>query len=410
MFLVSAGNVLAPLRNPRLFELDNFESASREVREKAVLVALNSTKHERSILSPAESLNALTIGAQHHDQVVSRGRAVYAVDPFDDYLLPNVSSGLGLGHRRSIKPEIYFPGGREYVRMKSFGNVLEIGIGPPQQIYGLRAAAPDPTGQGRPDYVALSDGTSSATALATRAAHRIFDAMMDRDGGSMLADMDPQFYAVVVKALLVHRARWNSIATFLKDICGPEDKRQHVARAENASRFIGFGAPNTDEVMECASNRATLVGYGMLPPDHAHSYKIPLPACLERVTEPRSLTVTVAWFSPIKPSHQSYRCVKLEASPLNPPVEVLGVERLKQQPADAMVKRGTIFHEHFDGDKAVPFVDNGYLGLRVWCKEDAGGVEKSIRYGIAITIEAKNAIPIYDEIEQRLRVTPRPRR
>src|SRR5208337_5091162 len=104
------------------------------------------------------------------------GRAAYAVDPFDDHLLPNVSSGLGLGHRRSIKPEIYFPGGREYVRMKSSGNGLEIKTGPPQQIYGLRAATPDPTDQGRPDYVALSDGTSSATALATRAAHRIFDA------------------------------------------------------------------------------------------------------------------------------------------------------------------------------------------------------------------------------------------
>jgi len=410
LFLVSAGNILTSLTITNFSDWSAFENASPEIREKAVLTALNAAKHQRSILSPAESLNALTIGAQHHDNVASRGSAVYAVDPFDDHLLPNVSSGLGLGHRRSIKPEIYFPGGREYVRMKSSGNGLDIKIGAPQQIYGLRAAAPDPTGQGRPDYVSLSDGTSSATALATRAAHRIFDAMMDRDGGSMLADMDPRFYAVVVKSLLVHRARWNNNADLLKDICGPENKRQHVARSENACRFIGFGAPNTNEVMECAPNRATLVGYGMLPPDNAHSYQIPLPACLERVTEPRSLTVTIAWFSPIKPSHQSYRCVKLEASPLSPPLEVLGVERLKQQPADAMVIRGTIFHEHFTGDRAVPFIDDGYLRLRVWCKEDAGGVEDDVRYGIAITIEANSVIPIYDEIEQRLRVTPRPRR
>jgi hypothetical protein len=38
--------------------------------------------------------------------------------------------------------------------------------------------------------------------------------------GSMLADMDPQFYAVVVKALLVYTARWNSHEV-LKEICGP---------------------------------------------------------------------------------------------------------------------------------------------------------------------------------------------
>ena len=95
---------------------------------------------------------------------------------------------------------------------------------------------------------------------------------------------------------------------------------------------------------------------------------------------------------------------------MSTPVEVLGVDRLKQQPADPVVKRGTIFHEHFHGAKAVPFVDDGYLNLRVWCKEDAGGIEDTIRYGIAVTIEAENAIPVYDQIAQRLRVAPRPRR
>lgn len=410
LFLVSAGNVLAPLVIHEFSTWTAFENTSSELRQKAVLKALNASKHERSILSPAESLNALTIGAQHHDHVSARGRAVQAIDPFDDHLLPNVSSALGLGHRRTAKPEIYFPGGREYVRMKSSGDSLEIKVGPPQRLYGLSAAAPDPTGRGRTDYVALSDGTSSSTAFATRAAHRIFDALMDREGGSMLADMDPEFYAVVVKALLIHRARWDTNAELLKEICGPEDKRQHVARSENACRFIGFGVPNVSESMECILNRATLVGYGELPPDHAHNYRVPLPACLERVTDPRSLTVTIAWFSPIKPGHQSYRCARLEAAPLYSPMEVLGVQRLKQQPADAIVKRGTIFHEHFYGDRAVPFIDDGHLSLRVWCKEDAGGIDESIRYGIAITIEAETSIPIYDQIEQRLRVAPRPRR
>lgn len=64
----------------------------------------------------------------------------------------------------------------------------------------------------------------------------------------------------------------------------------------------------------------------------------------------------------------------------------------------------------FSWSEAVPFIDDGHLGLTVWCKEDAGGVENAIRYGIAITIEAEAAIPIYNEIEQRLGVTPRPRR
>jgi hypothetical protein len=225
----------------------------------------------------------------------------------------------------------------------------------------------------------------------------------------MLSDMDPQFNAVVVKCLLVHSARWNGNHELLKEICGPADKRRFVERGENASRFIGFGIPNIAHVLESKENRATLVGYGVIEPNSGQSYRIPLPGCLERVTDPRSLTVTLAWFSPIKPGHQRYRCVRMEAAPSHPSVQVLGVERLKGQPADASVKRGSVFHEHYHGRAAVPFVDNGHLSLQVWCKEDAGVADNDpVRYGIAVTIEAETQLPVYDEIQARLRVRPRP--
>lgn len=408
LFMVSGGNVPEPLQLDQFDNWNDFENAAPADRERAMLEALNAAKHDRTILSPAEALNALTIGAQHHDNVVARPPVANAVDPFDDHELPNASSAMGLGYRRTIKPEIYLPGGREHVRMGRSGGGIEVRFGPPQRLYGLSAAAPDSSGLGHLSKTALSDGTSSATALATRAAHRIFDALMDRDGGSLLADMPPEFYAVVVKALLVHRSQWNSKSDLLKEICGPHDGRRFVERAENVSRFMGFGVPNSLEAMECASNRATLVGYGALAPDQAHKYRIPLPASLERVTDPRALTATLAWFSPVKPGHQSYRCVKLEASPAEPKVS-LGVERFREQPANASVKKGTLFHERYRGARAVPFIDEGHLSLQVWCKEDAGGIEDAIRYGVAITIESEAAIPIYEEIEQRLRIAPRPR-
>jgi hypothetical protein len=408
LFLVSGGNVRDHLSIPDFANWTAFEGASATDRERAVLKALNAVKHERTILSPAESLNSLTIGAQHHDNVSVRQGFHNTVDPFADNTLPNVSSGLGLGHRRMVKPDLYFPGGREHVRMQSTGNGLKVSVGAPQRLYGLSAAAPDSLGQGRLNQLALSDGTSSATALATRAAHRIFDALMNADGGSLLADMDPGFYAVAVKALLVHSARWTGNDELLKEICGPEDKRRYVERGENSSRFIGFGIPDVTKALECAPNRATLVGVGTIPPESAQSFRIPLPASLERVTDPRVLTVTVAWFSPVKPGHQVYRCVRLEAEPFHPPLQVLGVERAKSQPADQSVRRGTVFHEHFRGESAVPFIDDGHLSLRLLCKEDAGLADQTpIRYGIAVTIETNTPLPIYDEIQQQLRVRPR---
>jgi Subtilase family len=407
LFLVSAGNATTPLTIPGFRDWTKFTAASPSDREKAVLTGLNAAKHERSILSPAESLNALTIGAHHHDDVGQRRLAVNAVDPFDDRRLPNPSSALGLGYRRAVKPEIYLPGGCEHLRMKRTGGRVEAGFGAPQRLYGLSAAAPDTSGQGRDDQLALSDGTSSATALATRAAHRIFDALMDPDVQLLLREMDSAYYAVVIKALLVHRARWNGKADLLKEICGPADRRRFDERSENVIRFLGFGVPDIDEAIECAANRATLVGFGALKPDQALIYRVPLPRSLERVTEPRSLTITLAWFSPIKPGHQSYRCVRLEAAPLQP-TRALGVERQDDQPTDNPVKRGTVFHERLYGEKAVPFIDDGYLNLQVWRKEDAGGITDEIRFGIAVSIEAEGAIPVYDEIAQRLRVAPCP--
>jgi hypothetical protein len=184
-------------------------------------------------------------------------------------------------------------------------------------------------------------------------------------GGSFLADTAPEFYPVIVKALLVHSARWNENAELLKEICGPADSNRYVERAENAARFVGFGVPDPEKALECAFNRATLVGVATLRPNTAHRFRFPLPPCLQRVTEPRSLTVTIAWLSPVNPKHQSYRSVRLEAEPLHSPLQTLGVERRRNQPADPTVKRGTVFHEEFEGAYAVPFIDDGHLSLRV---------------------------------------------
>lgn len=407
LFLVSGGNVGASLALTGFATWTGFEAADADARERAVLTALNNTKHERTILSPSESLNALTIGAQHHDNVRNRPRSYIAVDPFDDGDLPNPSSALGLGFRRTIKPDIYLPGGREHLRMLRSGDHVEAGFSSPGRLFGLSAASPDTSGQARLNQAALSDGTSSATALGTRAAHQIFEALMDREGGSPLADMPPEFYAVAVKALLVHRAQWNDKSRLLKEVCGPADGRRWRECGENTSRFMGFGVPNVAEILECAPNRATLVGFGALRSDQAHNYRIPLPGSLERVTDPRALTITVAWLSPMRPGYQSYRRVKLEAEPSQPLVS-LGVNRWAEQPPDDAIKKGTVFHERFFGERAVPFVDDGHLMLRVWCKDDAGDVTQATRYAIAITIEMGTPIPVYAEIQQRLRVRPRP--
>ena len=39
------------------------------------------------------------------------------------------------------------------------------------------------------------------------------------------------------------------------------------------------------------------------------------------------------------------------------------------------------------------FVDDGHVVLQMFCREQAGALDQSIRYGIAVTIEAGEAFP-----------------
>lgn len=407
LFLVSAGNVTDQLTLAEFHQSVDFEAATPAQRERAVLTAMFAAKHERSILSPAEAVNVLTIGAHHSDNVAVRVGANVAIDPFEDTALPNASCAMGLGYRRSVKPDLYFPGGREHLRIAAGGAGVRVMFGRPQRMYGLAAAAPDSGAGGRLNQTIYVDGTSAATALATRASHLVFDSLMDRDAGSLLADIPPEYYGVVVKTLLVHSARWKEKGDLIKEICGPSDQRRYAERSENATRFLGFGIPDIARVLDCAENQATLVGYGALEADHAHNYRIPLPPALEGVTDPRSLAITLAWFTPVRAGHQSYRAVKLEAAPIQPK-EALGVERFRDQPVDQAVKKGSVFHERFFGERAVPFIDEGHLNVRVWCKDDAGNDGNRVQYAIAVTIEAGTALQVYEQVRDRLLVRARP--
>ena len=401
LFLVSAGNISAPLTISNISGTTEFEDASPEEREAKVLDALADAQAFRTLLSPAESVNAITVGGLHDDAVNDTFPAGTLINPYVNGGAPNISSAMGLGHRKTIKPDILMPGGRERVRIStSGGGSISIQRANPGRIFGIRAAMPNP--QGLLNREGLSAGTSAATALATRAAHQIFDALSDPENGNLLEGVDPAFYGVIVKAMLTHRAQWGALGTDLENRWPPQGQGTHVARRDGIARVLGYGQPIVDEVLNCASHRATMVGYGAMPPgEDASVYKIPLPPSLAGVIEPRALTVTLAWFSPVNITHQMYRQAKLEVKPDNEET-VFGVTRQPAQPSDKSTPRGSLFHVRYTGDKAVAFIDNTTLALKVFCREQGGSIDKDIRFGFAVTVEAGEAIPLYEEVRQGL--------
>ena len=402
LFLVSAGNITEPLELAGLNGLNDLENAEQEALTQAVLNAMRDRQASRSLLSPAEALNPVSVGACHDDASAPARQIAMQFDPFAIPDIANVSSALGLGHRRSIKPDILMAGGRERLR---FAGSNPARLEPLQdgRVMGVQAASIDSAGLGRLDQTRRITGTSAATALASRAAHQIFDVLMDRDGGSNHADMEEEFWAVVTKSMLVHGARWSErAADLVEGVFGPLDASRHEERRANISRVLGYGRPEILRVLECSPRQATLLGYGSLFADQGHSYDIPLPACLAEVKDPRSLVITLAWLSPISTTNLEYRRAQLCVDAPSHRRQ-LGVERFRLQPGDKLAGRGTIVHEIYQGNEAVPFIDDGNLSVRVWCLEKAGRWEGPIRYGLAITIEAGTDIPVYDQVDVRLR-------
>ncbi len=111
LIVVSAGN------HPRELELGPAlgPGSSDSVVTGAARAQQLQDARLRSVLSPAEAVNALTVGALHSDTASGPLPAhVMDVLPQGD---PTAYSPGGGGFRRGVKPEVLMPGGRQVGRL-----------------------------------------------------------------------------------------------------------------------------------------------------------------------------------------------------------------------------------------------------------------------------------------------------
>jgi Subtilase family len=408
LFLVSAGNVLHRLPVPGFANIAEFEAATPEARETAMLHGLNAQKSQRTLFCPAEAMNILTIGAAHSGSGFTGAFPAGRFDPFTAEDLPNIVSAMGLGYKKAVKPELLFAGGRAPVHVVAAGQQLEVApMTAGVALFGVKAARPRPASITYEDF---TWGTSVATALATRAAHMISDAVLDSAHGSNHADVDLDYLPLVLKALLVHGARWGDKGELLETIFGPKGQGSHFPRRDDIARLLGYGVPDVQRVLDCTENRATLLGWGTILADQSLLYRIPLPAEIESNVALRNATVTLAWFSPINARHKGYRMAALDLSAGSDEKFWIVDERVPTQPTDKAVARGTVVHERRRGDKAKVFVEDGHMLLRISCRAGAGALTTPVPYALAVSFEvaATANIPVYERIRDRLRTPVQP--
>ncbi len=394
LFIVSAGNHSHPVECD--VQRSQIPTLTPQELQAHVIKAVASDARHRRLLSPAEAVNAITVGAIHQD--ASTGPAIpRAIQPFVDNPLPSIINAQGMGYRRTIKPDVFLPGGR-IVLLES----LQQGTNATFDVYtqsrqpGQCVAAPGPT-SGDLSYTWYIRGTSNAAALASRTASRLYDVLEElRQGpGGDLVEAVP--YAVWLKALLTHGASWGSTGEILKRILlTPQNSRQFK---EYITRLIGYGMVDPARVSECTEQRVTALGGGLLQNGQAHIHRVPLPPSLSGQRCWRRLIITLAWITPINAMHQAWRRADLWFTPPLPQLQV------KRQEADwRAVQRGTVQHEIMEGDKATAFVDGDNLEIQVSCRSDAGVLEDAVPYALATTLEVAEdiGVDIYNEVSVRV--------
>ncbi|MCV3243576.1 hypothetical protein ABID19_006658 [Mesorhizobium robiniae] len=396
LFVVSAGNVYEGFEVPDFTDIPAFRAARPQQRRDALLTALERWKNHRTMLSPAESINALTVGALHHD-CSSEPFPPGATDPYGSFRMANVGSGLGLGVARSVKPDLVFPGGRQAVR-PSAGPPFRVSGQEVAQV-GQRAAAPDKFGARR-DLTQRSTGTSNAAALATRAAIQIVDAIED-----IIPPASPGLLRckpAIVKCLVAHGCGWGEIGRHLEGICPPTEGNAWSRRRSNIARFIGFGETQVDRIIEGSSKRVTMLGFAEIKHGRRDVFRIPLPSELASRTDLRRITATLAWVAPIRPKARNYRAIKLELTGPDGGLNLWsGVARKDVlQPPSSTASKGTLIHSIYEGARAIPFAVGEDLEIGIQCQASVSSFNQiEVPYALAVTIEVADTIrsDIYQE-------------
>ncbi len=399
LFCVSIGNHKTGL-DLGLNERE-FKNAKEKERIDVTLCEMNRQASTRRLLSPSESLNSISVGSLHDDE-----SGIFSLHHHVDVLpnpnMPSPLNSLGYGFRRSIKPEILFPGGKQLYKLPLLPGSTSFEWSPTVKGPGQKVATESKT-PGSVNETIYTKGTSNATALATRSAARINEVIEDIMAQNV-GKLPETHIPVLIKTLLTHGAikgeTMEELKNFLTPLARPRKAKEFI------SKFVGYGAVDIERILYCTEQRATILGASTIEQKSIHEYRLPLPPSLANETEWRRLIITLGWFTPINPGHRYLRQAALSFAPPKKDEPLL----LERSELDSnQVKRGTLQHEILQSKKVSDYQDGDFLVIPVRCRADAtDNLDDHINYALAVTLEVKEGlnIPIYQEIRDKIKLKP----
>jgi hypothetical protein len=212
LFCVSAGNVLWP-------DWPNYPDVN----------------HERTVHNPGQSWNSLCVGSFTMKDRVSKENQQYTQIAERGGMAPTNSTSLKWDTRWPIKPDVVFEGGNGAKDANGAVVLSELEL--------LTAS-----GEMNKGPLISCSGTSPATALAARMAAQIQGEY-------------PNYWPETIRALMAHSAEWTP--TMLQTLDPNKTRKDSFI---DLARRVGFGVPQLDRAMYCASHRATMIAQTTLQP------------------------------------------------------------------------------------------------------------------------------------------------
>jgi len=408
LFVLSAGNIFDSFRVDLFQDRNELEGAEPLERQAAIMNAIERAKAGRGIFSPAESINNLTVGALHADD--SQAAESPDLDPYPNLVMTNLASALGFGVNRCLKPDLVEQGGRFAIGCANVpGGGIDIHAKRSTH-FGHLVAAPSPTGELRSvDRIA---GTSNAAALVSRSCARVADALEDVFSSTKENLHDRSTRVPMLKALATHGCSWGRIGEVLEDAYPPHGARKWHGRRDTIAKFLGYGQPAVERVVTGGDNRVTLLADDEILPEELHEYRIPIPRAMLHTRDIRSVTITLAWTTPIVTTSMDYRGVSLAFVDADGKTQYWKGYDRKLQPNGTTAQRGTLLHLSLEGKRLQRSVDEKglFIGVQAMARHFSQTMTK-VPYALAVTLEMAQSqnTGIYADVSEAIRLRDRAR-
>ncbi len=251
--------------------IDNITSGATDNERRLVILAAgnitdfnqitNYPDNQRtdSVHDPAQSWNALTVGAYTQlTDITDPSLDGYSPLAQRNQLSPFSTSSLTWESKWPIKPEVVFEGGNVAVDSSDLWTECND--------FSLISTYFRPTHR-------LFDAFNMTSAATAQAAH--FAARIQADY--------PVYWPETIRGLIVHSASWPE-ELFRQFVQNGNSKRE----IGNLLRIVGYGVPNIEKALYCASNSLTLIAEAEIQPfikerggrpktNEMHLYRLPWP-------------------------------------------------------------------------------------------------------------------------------------